>query len=57
MADVNDPLTNIFPDDEASNKAQWLTLPQVPVAAANSIAASFDMVPLEAAPKDAATRL
>ena len=56
LAALNAPWISKFPDDEASKRPKWLTDPQFPVAAANSIAPELDVVPLEAALKLADTR-
>jgi hypothetical protein len=52
---VNDPCINRFPAVLASKIPKWLTVPQSPVAAENSMAASLLAVPDAAAPKLAAT--
>ena len=48
---LNAPCINKFPELEASNNAQWLTVPQAPVAALNSIVESLLVVPLDALAK------
>ena len=48
---VSAPWINRLPEVKASKMPKWLTVPQEPVAALNSTAASFDAVPDEAAPK------